>query len=473
MAWFVILELLQPYVTAKAKLTLWIFWGILGYTISFLSRAETPALALFFWAIVSCLLVFRGRRVLFHAGLAGLWTAGACAFRYAYWPLAVVPPLTIIASSLIGSRLKVGTDSERHVPISEDSKHGTARIPVFRRAPQLISGILCGLMSCGLLAALIVSQQWRTGHTSYLDATTEQSSAYLWENLLKFNAVPATMFEFDWNYKKLWMKVPALQSIPVAMLIWGFSILLIITVVLQWQWSDVKAVRDAKHAVLRTFLAAAISTGILTIAMLCYLSVRIAPETWQPGGWTYVEQARYHVPYAIFLYVALVAVCDGNGLGNGSRTRSRLRQLAMILMFGASLFAFATLARTWFRYVMKNEVQRTASLVVDGRLVYAAVRNHIQAGRAVLFLYPEKESPVFPKSSYEFMAGACTMTLEAAAQSRLVSRQPLAVMVIGRDEDGNAALSVAQSVIRNKGTFRPIGRVNDGWLHEAVVQNLD
>ena len=139
-AWFVILELLQPHVTGKAKLVLWIFWGFAGYPIKLLSGAEILALAMFSWAVISCLFAASGRRVLLHAGLAGVCLAGACAFRYAYWPLAVVPPLAIIVSSFW-------------------SDH---------RRQQLVSGVVCGLVSCSLLGALIFSQQLRTGQITWL-----------------------------------------------------------------------------------------------------------------------------------------------------------------------------------------------------------------------------------------------------------------------------------------------------------------
>ena len=280
------------------------------------------------------------------------------------------------------------------------------------------------------------------------------------------------MFGLEWDWEWLRRKVPALQFIPAAVITWGFSGLLLIATAFQWRWSDLKALGNRNCAILRTFLATLVFTAILTIGMLCFLSVRDARQTWRPEEWTYVEEARYHAPYGVFLLVAFAYVFAGSHVAKESPMRNRLRWLAMAMMIGCTLFVSLSRAKDFVGYVIDHKGWRTEGPVLGVRNVHAAVRKHIESGRAVLLLFWDREHSDPSERSFEEMAGACSMSLQSATQTRLASREPLAVLVIARDADGAATLSAAKKVIQERVAFRPVARVRHGWLYEGTLPGL-
>ena len=105
------------------------------------------------------------------------------------------------------------------------------------------------------------------------------------------------------------------------------------------------------------------------------------------------------------------------------------------------------------------------------RAVYAAVRTHVAAGRASLFVHPDL-SPVYSFGEQRehvlaMMAGAPAVDFQGLTAVELGPGKTAAVLAV-LPEPRTPQARAAEQWLRARGRLEPLVRLRDGWLYQAV-----
>lgn len=296
-SWWYMLRLLQPTLYPWAPAVFFLYWGISSTPFHLLHHTDLPALACCTGG-VACLLqqlatTSSPRRSLLVA--MAILSFAACLFRFAYYPLAFLPPLVLLLRWW--------------------------RQPVERHA-ALGALVLTG----GLVGALVVYQKFVAGNAFYLTEFYHDPAWHLhFSNLRQF--VPFPIGALLGVYQ-----APSLAGISLSCIVLGTVGLGV--------WHEDRATGLGHHR--RLLFAVWSLVGAATVAVLIALSLRYPPAmvTWFTGGrWTYVADPRYFGPAMLILTALLLLMVLSR------RTPARLRGMAAGLLALAAVNALVLRAK--------------------------------------------------------------------------------------------------------------------------------
>jgi len=317
-------------------------------------------------------------------------------------------------------------------------------------------------------------QRFATGHATYLTALENRKLVGLhWANLARTCPFPAAAIGFTDIWQRITDWLPPLAGITTKTLEWAFSalVLLVIAVPAALVWRPAKeplSVRPAGVA----FLAAAVLTTALTVAMLVYLSVRTPLD----GIWTYVFERRYFAVFYAFLGLGVVwGFAWLLSLGDGRRHLLWKAPVLIVLLAwaaGGCEWRVGSLVRFARRSDWHFDAWRTNRR--ECRLVRTVVRRHLESGREVMFVHPRVELGWGSHGEYldfclALMSGAPIFPLKDLPALNWASSRPAAVLVVVSDEDGSPESKMARDFLRRQGGFVRRERLRDGWLYEALL----
>lgn len=319
-SWFIILERLEPWLSPTSRIVFWVIWAFAWTPLHLMGTPGILSQSLFSAAVALTLWASSGKggRVGVAAGLA----AAASAWnRFAYIPLAFAPGLASYLSITLG-----GTNQRERENL--------------RRAYWFHIGT-----ATALIAALLLFQSFNSGHATYLSKRYELGAfGWQWSNLSRFCAFPLHLVgipEFvDWSRSQ-----DFLRSFPLGLLGLGLSILIFsVAVAPLWRrWQESRTLDAAGDGMaLRAFLLSGALTMVLTVGMLCALSlsVPLRAYAWATDGWwTYVEEPRYFATFFPFLSLGW-SCAIGDRLSPTRAQRSLPASKALgILLLGTTLVA--------------------------------------------------------------------------------------------------------------------------------------
>jgi len=389
LSWFVMIRMLRPYVSDKAALLVWFYWALIWNPLALLQGSNLVTVAVFSCGVAFCLASVQGRRSRATAVACGICFGTAAALRYAYWPLILVPPLAL----------------------------GFGWLMADRRRRLLESALISGAVAAGLLLLLAGFNKWYLGDIAQYTGS-ESAGGLHWRQLGKLDYFPARMigFPYFWGWLSDRLSLARFLSVNAGSWITSAIVMTVATIPLVVGWRNRRSGADAGpgQARLLTFLGAGLATFGLTVAMLGFLSLTVAPIQFASGKlWTYLEQPRYYAPILGFLSVALAAGIV-EILEACRKKPWILAPIAMLLLAWLTL-GMGFRAKTWIKEVADYENVRTQRQQESqaSRDIHAAVRRYIDQGRLPLFLsfaarrpYP----PYIPKTPFSVrIAGACTM----------------------------------------------------------------
>jgi len=340
LAWYIIIELLPPMVTAHVQTGIWLIWLLLAPPLT--NGTNQGALAFYSLSLACLLALIRlPRQVLWLSLGAGLGVMLACFLRYAYMPLLIVFPLVI-------GRLFWKTHNRRLIA-----------------AEAIYSVIVAGGL---LLLALFV----QSGHGTPANAT----KGFYWENLTKFYPFPADMIGGNGIHYLM-----SRFGLPEA-LFWGvgWALSLILIGVLLWAaWQMFRRPPSDPDDFMAEVLWA---HGGMTLALVCgslaYLSVR-SPA--QGGIWTFVQEMRYFAPTWGYFVIAVAVFASNTALSN---TGKRLRILVFIVFTVCLLLQGAVRTVTFATLVRKLPLGGGESRILQP--TYRILRQAVQSGRPVVYM---------------------------------------------------------------------------------------
>ena len=165
---------------------------------------------------------------------------------------------------------------------------------------------------------------FKTGNPGYIDA---KPTGLLWDNLLQIH----------WNFPVdgligLEGIVRILTGkLPVANYFLQFTLLLLIL------WVILLIIRNKPKS--RFPWPLALSIIPINVGLLLYLSLTNSPQTWMPGGWTFVQEIRYYAPSWVAIFMMLVWYL--------SYKKSYLTELLIVIPFFLITISDAVLYRKW------------------------------------------------------------------------------------------------------------------------------
>ena len=311
-SWYVF-STIPHTVGLPARVVIFGWWFIAGSPFSKMGAGDSLAISFFTAGIAVTLLVFRkpGREVTFAALGAGLTAAAGC-LRFAYWPLVVVVPGTLLFLAW--------------------------RFPSQRRR-LLATGIAALVVVAVALAALAAYQAGATAHATYLSQYyPDDARGFYLGQLRKVIPFPAGMLGLHEPFKNI---VDGLQP-PAALrylgwgLLWALSIgVLWICGVQTWRaFQPASKPSDDRIVLERQFLFVATGLAmVLTVAMLLFLTLRMPALQHAPffDGWVHGAERRYYVPAFLFLFIGLGSALT-SWIGSATRRGQALVAGGLILL---------------------------------------------------------------------------------------------------------------------------------------------
>lgn len=389
-SWFVILRRLSEIISDKVRCALWTYWAIFHGPLVPLTSSDLAAVAFYSAAIAACIHLCSRQRAPTRGGIAVGFLAGcAAAIRFAYWPLAFIMPLVL---ALCAWRHKPG---------------------LWRAA---LASILIIAVALGLLVAV---QTWNTGHATYLTHHYRaDTKGFYWKQCLEIYPFPAGALGLDEVGNRASERLH-LSSTWQRTLIWAMSC----GILLVASWHAARLLirswpRDASSTTACTGLGFAllgVLSTLVTVAMLCYLSLRYP----RLGEWTHVQSLRYYAPAFGFLAVALFATMSD------LRVSPRSIKLLAWLLIAACLTTGVWRARRWWRIATQTYPRAEMSAIFDDgtRLLYDLIRERRRAGQEVLYVDDD-----FGRHTVALMAGAMTLPIDRCRNLQAHSARPLDII---------------------------------------------
>ncbi len=275
-AWYVLAG--HSGLARRGRTWLWIFWALAYCPLVRLTSSDQLAVALYSAALaMGAMCVHAGfgepaapassaaaPMALLASLLSGVTAGLAGAVRFAYWPLAAVVPLGLLLAGGSSRLLKAG---------------------------------VCAASAGMILGATAWHQHATTGHTTYLSSVYAQpAAAWQWQALGRIDSFPAGALGLDvfWQRAHNWLHLPGTARAGT----WCLAALVLASffVACYRAWQRRRIAGWLPVYIYGTGL----STLAVTLAMLCWLSVRYPPI----GDWTHVQELRYYAPMFGFLTVA-------------------------------------------------------------------------------------------------------------------------------------------------------------------------
>lgn len=175
-----------------------------------------------------------------------------------------------------------------------------------------------------LTSILLYSLFVETGNPGYID---EKSSSLFWSNLqnLHWDFPADGLFGMEGIRRILYARSPIIYWIALGVLV-GLISLILLTIIRKIPRS-------------RFPWPLVLSIIPINVGLLVYLSLTNAPQTWMPGGWTFVQEARYFAPSWAAISMTLVWYLS-------YQKSETLEQLVLIPIF-ILVFVDATLYQKW------------------------------------------------------------------------------------------------------------------------------
>lgn len=262
----------------RSRTWLWTFWALAYCPLVRLTSSDQLAAALYSAGLATGAVCVRSgpREPGVAAGfaatpsallapiLSGVLVGLAGAVRFAYWPLAAVVPLGLLLAGRQNRLLKAG---------------------------------MCAVATGLILGATAWHQHATTGHTTYLTSVYVQpATVWQWRSLRQIHPFPAGALGLDmfWERAHDWLHMPGMARAGT----WCLAALVMAAFFAAccrgWQR------RRLANWLPVYIYGTGLSTLAITLAMLCWLSVRYPPI----GAWTHVQELRYYAPMFGFLTVA-------------------------------------------------------------------------------------------------------------------------------------------------------------------------
>lgn len=355
-AWFMMFERLAPYVPVLARWAFWMFWALAFPPLSAVTSSDALAVAIYTAGLATLVEALTGPKVrVAHGMLAGLCIGAAAAVRFAYWPLAAVPPVALACLGLRRERWRLAVAA---------ACAGTA-----------------GLCLTGLAAY----QTAATGAATYLTKFyPEQERGFFFGQLAAICPFPAGGVGVDSAWSRLVARMEWLEWAS-SVGAWSISALVLAacawTAVLAWKAESPAAeqppaARDADAW--RLFWLLGLLSLAVTLGMLMWCTVRY-PNV---RGWAYVQESRYFAP--VFGFFAL-------GLAVAATQWRRSVPAAAVCLF--VLLSCAGLAgtqrvRQWVRHFEGTypPAENSARYDETGLRLESMIQNERAVGRTMLMI---------------------------------------------------------------------------------------
>jgi hypothetical protein len=271
-AWFVITETLSDFFSIPVRLALWLFWIVIYNPV----QTSTDGLALAVFSASLALLIIglkRQTRLGQWVVLSGLVMALAMSLRYAYWPLLVVVP---------GSLLFYAILNKRYEWIKWAFLHGVLSV----------IGIGAVMLWNQVTANILVR--------GYLSVNDERPSQLLFENLRPFVPFPAQALGAVSSLRIIGGELK-LPEIAINSALWLMAAIFILGLLSMLWHTARKPQADTVHPAWVIFATGFLLTIVLTV-YLSYLSIT-TEKFW--GWWIYVQDMRFFHPVFPFIAIAL------------------------------------------------------------------------------------------------------------------------------------------------------------------------
>jgi hypothetical protein len=271
-AWFVITETLSDFFSVPVRLALWLFWNVIYNPV----QTSTDGLALAIFSTSLALFII-GLKQKIRLGqwviLSGLVMAFAMSLRYAYWPLVVVVPSSLLFYSLL---------NKRYEWIKWAFLHG-------------------GLSIMGI-GVVMLWNQVTTGIPvrNYLSFENKQPSVLLYENLRPFVPFPAQALGTVSSLRIIGSELK-LPEIAINSALWLIAVIFMFGLLAMLWHTARKPQADTVHPAWVIFATGFLLTIVLTV-YLSYLSIT-TEKFW--GWWIYVQDLRFFHPVFPFIALAL------------------------------------------------------------------------------------------------------------------------------------------------------------------------
>lgn len=283
MAWFAIVNSLGPSLSRGAKLFVWIVWAVVWSPLMQLSSPELLTVALYSAALALALrFASRQSRPLRFGLFSGILMGTVSALRLAYWPLLAVIPLSLLLAS--------------------------GRRPTQR----MIVGVAVHVgVATVMLAAVLIFQRNTTGQFIYLPVVPGLQRGFYPDQLTTIYPFPASSIGGDVMVEQVQssLRLPAIIS---EVTVWLISGLILLAAMYQFfrSFSSTErgTVSSDYEATRRCFALMAVSTMLLTLVMLAYMSVSYPVPVALRDGRLWISLSRFYVPILPFLLVYLAAV---------------------------------------------------------------------------------------------------------------------------------------------------------------------
>jgi hypothetical protein len=271
-SWYVLMA--HSGLGRHSRLWLWLFWALAYCPLVRLTSSDQLAAGLFSAALALGMVSVQAGSIgppgkqawkaAVAATLAGTTAGLAGAVRFAYWPLAAVVPVGLAAW---GGR--------------------------YRRPAAVLCAVSAGLV----LAVLAWHQRATTGHTTYLTSLyARPAETWQWPSLARIDPFPAGALGLDvfWQRAHEWLHLPGSLRVGT----WCLASL--VTAAYVAAFLRAYGRHEPSGPIAKYLYGTGVVALVLTLAMLCWLSLRYPPI----GEWTHVQELRYYAPVFGFLTVA-------------------------------------------------------------------------------------------------------------------------------------------------------------------------
>lgn len=323
-SWFAIVNGLGPAISRAAKLFIWIMWAIIWSPLMQLSSPELMTVALFSAALAITLRFASRQPHPIRFGVAsGILMGAVSALRLAYWPLLVVIPLSLWFSQ--------------------------ARRP----SQRMMVGVGVHVLIVTLmLAAVLIFQRSVTGQFLHLPVVPGLQRGFYPDQLTSIYPFPTTTIGADLMVEQL-QSMLGLPGVVTEVTLWIISGLILGTALYQLVGSFRKSEREELptdyEVATRCFAVMAISTGVLTLLMLAYMSASYPVPVALRDGRLWISLSRFYVPILPFLLVYLAAVLfPAESISRGSAFKL-LRVACFIVVVPTIALAAAWQVPFWYR----------------------------------------------------------------------------------------------------------------------------
>ncbi|MCC2545338.1 hypothetical protein LJY25_02690 [Hymenobacter sp. BT175] len=317
-AWWFLLRRLRPTLQPWAPAVFFLFWGIANTPFNNLYNTDLWSFGLYCAGVTHLLFLLSEAPV---AGSARQWTwvvamstlsFAACLMRFAYYPLAFLPPLVLLGAW-------------------------------WRLQPGRLMALTGLALSAGLVGALVGYQKFVAGNAYYLTEFYHQPGFHIyWDNLRLFdpfllNGVLAggVMQLVKGGTLPYYLVALTVSSLVAAALVIGARV--------EYQVARASGSMQLRHLLLGVWVASA----LVLLGLLVALSLRYpaALVDWWPGGrWTYVADTRYFAPIMLIVSALLLIFLLS------TRSPLFLRLLCAVLLLLTTLNALALRAKHSVQY---------------------------------------------------------------------------------------------------------------------------